>query len=170
MRRALPTIAALFVAVVMQVAIAPNIAIGRAVPNFMLLVVVALALTEGPAAGASAGFVAGVLFDLLGSGPIGPAALVLTVVGYLAGSLSANMFAEGWRLPVTVVLIASLLAELSYGAVLAILGVGQPFWSTFLAVMLPTAVYNGVLALLAFPFLARLLRTERQMTTFRRLG
>ncbi len=170
MRRALPTIAALFVAVVMQVAIAPNIAIGRAVPNFMLLVVVALALTEGPAAGASAGFVAGVLFDLLGSGPIGPAALVLTVVGYLAGSLSANMFAEGWRLPVTVVLIASLLAELSYGVVLAILGVGQPFWSTFAAVMLPTAVYNGVLALLAFPFLARLLRTDRQMTTFRRLG
>jgi len=170
MRRALPTIVALVAAIVLQVAVAPNIAIGGAVPNFMLLVVVTLALTQGPAAGATSGFVAGLAFDLLGVGPIGPAALVLTVVGYLAGSLSANMFAEGWRLPATVVLIASLMAELSYGVVLAILGAGEPFWSTLISVMLPTAFYNGVLALLAYPFLARLLRQDRQMTTFRRLG
>ncbi|MDO8987462.1 MAG: rod shape-determining protein MreD [Coriobacteriia bacterium] len=170
MRRALPTIVALFAAALLQVAVAPNLAIGGAVPNFMLLVVVTLALTQGASAGAAAGFVAGLVFDLLGAGPIGPGALVFTVVGHLAGSLSANMFAEGWRLPTTVVLIASLLTELSYGAVLAVLGQGEPFWSTFVAVMLPTAVYNGVLALLVFPFLARLLRQDRQMTTFRRLG
>lgn len=170
MRRALPALGALFVAAILQVAVAPNIAIGGAVPNFMLLVVVTLALTQGPTAGASAGFAAGLVFDLLSVGPIGPAALVMTIIGYLAGSLSANMFAEGWRLPTTVVLIASISAELAYGAVLAILGAGEPFWSTFVAVMLPTAVYNGVLALLAYPFLARLLRQERQMTTFRRLG
>lgn len=170
MRRALPAIGALLVAAVLQVAVAPNIAIGGAVPNFMLLVVITLAFTEGPTAGASAGFAAGLVFDLLSAGPIGPAALVMTVIGYLAGSLSANMFAEGWRLPTTVVLIASISAELAYGGVLAVLGAGEPFWSTFVAVMLPTAVYNGVLALLAFPFLARLLRQERQVTTFSRLG
>lgn len=170
MRRALPAIGALLVAAVLQVAVAPNLAIGGAVPNFMLLVVVTLALTQGPTAGAASGFAAGLFFDLLSVGPIGPAALVLTVVGYLAGSLSANMFAEGWRLPVTVVLIASITAELAYGVVLAILGAGEPFWGTFISVMLPTAVYNGVLALLAYPFLARLLRQDRQMTTFRRLG
>lgn len=170
MRRALPALGALFVAAILQVAVAPNIAMGGAVPNFMLLVVVTLALTQGPTAGASAGFAAGLVFDLLSVGPVGPAALVMTVIGYLAGSLSANMFAEGWRLPTTVVLVASISAELAYGAVLAVLGAGEPFWSTFVAVMLPTAVYNGVLALLAYPFLARLLRQERQMTTFRRLG
>lgn len=170
MRQFLPTAGALFAALVLQVAVAPQLAIADAVPNFMLLVVVTLALVEGSSAGAAAGFVAGLTFDMLGSGPIGPAALVLTVVGYLAGSLSANMFAEGWRLPVTVVLVASLTTELAYGLVLSVLGAGSPFGTTFVQVMLPTALYDAALALVVYPFLARFLRRERRMTTFRRLA
>lgn len=170
MRQALPTIGALFVAALLQVAVAPHLAIGGAVPNFMLLVVVTLALVEGPSAGAASGFAAGLVFDLLGTGPIGPFALVLTVIGFLAGSLQANMFAEGWRLPLTVVLVASLSTELSYGLVLAMLDEAAPFGVTFIRVMLPTAAYNAVLALLVYPWLARFLRRDRQMTTFRRLA
>ncbi len=169
MNRAAPTAIALFIAAVLQVAAAPNIAIGPVVPNILLLVVLILAFAEGPEAGAAAGFVAGLVFDVLGSGPIGPGPLVLASVGYLAGSLSANMFAEGWRLPVTVVFAASLLAEVSYGLVLSVLGEGAPFWAAFTSVMLPAAVYNGVLALLVYPWLARFLRPERSVTTFRRM-
>ena len=36
--------------------------------------------------------------------------------------------------------------------------------------MLPGAVYNTALALLVYPWLARFLRRDRPMTTFRRLG
>ena len=53
---------------------------------------------------------------------------------------------------------------------LLLLGSGGPFWSTFLTKMLPGAIYNTALALLIFPWLARFLRQERPITTFRRLG
>jgi rod shape-determining protein MreD len=168
--RVLPTAAAILVAALLQVALAPYMAIGGVVPNFLLIVVVTLALVEGPTAGASAGFAAGLIFDLLGSGPVGPMALVLCVTGYMAGLLHEHMFAEGWLLPLTVLAIASLASSLAYGLILDILGVGGPFLITFVTKMLPEAIYDTALALLVYPWLARFLRQDRPMTTFRRLA
>ena len=170
MSRVIPTAGALLVAAVLQAALAPYLAIGQVVPNFLLLVVVTIALVEGPGPGAVVGFSAGLIFDLLGSGPVGPMLLVLTLTGYLAGLMHENMFAEGWLLPLTVLAIATLSAEVAYGLILILLNVGGPFWYTFLTKMLPGAVYNTVLALLIFPWLARFLRRETSITTFQRLG
>lgn len=170
MKHSVPVMASLLAAAVLQVGLAPYLGLGGVVPNFLLLVVVTLALVRGPATGTTVGFVAGVLFDLLGTGPIGPMALVLAVVGYVAGLLHEAMFAEGWLLPLTVLAIASLSAELAYGLVLDLLGVGGPFWISLLTKMLPGAVYDTVLALLVYPWLARYLRPDRQMSTFRRLA
>ena len=170
MKRALPTVAALLVGFLLQIAVAPYLAIAGVVPNFLLLVVVTLALVEGSVWGCASGFVAGLLFDLVGSGPVGPMALVLSGVGYAAGALQANLFAEGWLLPLTVLGIASITVELSYGLVLALLGEASGLWRTFLTVMLPEALYNVALGLLTYPVLARLLRRGRPMRTFRRIG
>lgn len=170
MRGFFPTAAAIAGAAVLQAGLAPYLSIGGVVPNIMLLVVVTLALVEGPGAGASAGFVSGLLFELLGSGPVGPMVLVLTLTGYLAGLMHEKMFAEGWLLPLTVLGIVSISAELSYGLILNLLGVGGPFWVTFITKMLPGAVYNTALALLVYPLLARFLRVDRPMNTFRRLA
>jgi len=170
MRKFLPTAAAIVGAAILQVGLAPHLAIGGVVPNFMLLVVVTLALVEGSSAGAVAGFASGLLFDLLSSGPVGPMVLVLTLTGYLAGLMHEKMFAEGWLLPLTVLGIASLGAEVAYGLILNLLGVGGPFWLSFITKMLPAAVYNTALALLIYPWLARFLRVDRPMKTFRRLA
>jgi len=170
MRRMLPTIAAVAAATLLQVGLAPYMAIGGVTPNFLLLVVVTIALVEGPAAGCSAGFACGLIFDLLGTGPVGPMVLVLSVTGYLAGLLHENLFAEGWLLPITVLGIASLGAEIAYGLLLDLVGAGDPFLLTFVTKMLPAAVYNTALGLLIYPWLARILRRDRAMTTFRRLA
>lgn len=170
MNRLLPMAGTLLVAMVLQVAIAPHFAIGGIVPNPLLLLSIAVALLEGPRAGMISGFAAGFAFDLLGSGPIGPTALVLCIVGYVTGSLQANMFAEGWKLPVTVVFIASLVAEVTYALVLAVLGTDIQFFAKFTSVILPSAVYNGLLSLMVFPVLARFLRQDDRVTTFRRIG
>lgn len=161
---------ALLAGIVLQVALAPHMAVFGVVPNFVFLVVVTVALTQGPVAGGVTGLIGGLVFDLLGIGLVGPFGLVLAVVGYAAGMLSANLFAEGWRLPVTVVAIASLTTEVAYGIVLAVLGAGLPFWHSLVTIMLPGALYHTALAVLAFPVLARLLRTERAMKSFRRLS
>jgi rod shape-determining protein MreD len=170
MNRVLPTIAAIVAAMLLQVGLAPYIAIGGVVPDFLLLVVVTLALVEGPTAGASAGFAAGLIFELIGSGPVGPMVLVLAVTGYMAGLLHENMFAEGWLLPLTVLAVASIASTLAYGLMLDLLGVGGPFLLTFFTKMLPEALYDTALGLLIYPWLARFLRQDRPMTTFRRLA
>lgn len=170
MKKALPAIGTVLIAGLFQVGLAPYMAIYGVTPNFIMLVVVTLALTSGPTEGAVAGFAGGLLFDLIGTGPVGAMALVLCVTGYLAGLLHAQMFAEGWLLPMTVLAIASLSAEIAYGLMLILLGDGGPFWSSFFARMLPGAVYNTALALLVYPWLARFLRQERPMKTFRRLA
>jgi rod shape-determining protein MreD len=170
MNRSLPVAGALAAGVVLQVALAPHLAVFGVVPNIIFLVVVTVALTQGPVAGGVSGLVGGLVFDLLGVSVVGPYALVLSVVGYSAGMLSANLFAEGWLLPVTVVAVASLSAEITYGVVLAVLGTGVPFWHSLVTIMLPGALYQTVLAVIAYPLMARVLRTERPMKSFRRLA
>lgn len=170
MKRGLPTAVAMAVAFVLQVGVASHLGIGGISPNLLLLVVVTLALVEGPNWGALAGFSAGLLFDLIGTGPVGPMALVLTLVGFSAGLLSANLFAEGWLLPLTVLGIASITTALLYSLALALLGASGGWWASFTKAMLPEALYNVALGLLSYPVLARFLRQDRPMKTLRRLG
>jgi rod shape-determining protein MreD len=157
-------------AVILQVGVAPYISIGGVVPNFLLLAAVTLAMVQGPMTGCAAGFACGVLFDLLGSGPVGPMAIVLAATGYIAGLLARNLFAEGWLLPLSVLALASLGAELAYALLLTLLGTPVPFLRAVFTLVIPGAVYNTALALLAYPFLARFLRRERPVAEFRRLA
>ncbi|MDZ4170327.1 MAG: rod shape-determining protein MreD [Coriobacteriia bacterium] len=170
MSRFVPAAVALFVAAILQVGLAPYLAIGGVVPNFLLLVVVTLALTTGSGEGAAVGFTAGLMFDLIGSGPVGPMALVLALAGFVAGLLHEAMFAEGWLQPLTVFAITALVCEIAYMLLLSLLGVEIPFWSALLTKAVPAAVYNTALALLVYPWLARFLRQERLIKTFRRLA
>ena len=166
----IPTAVAIAIAAILQAALAPHMAILGVTPNFLLLVVVTLAMVEGSTPGAVAGFVAGLVFDLLGSGPIGPGALVFTGVGYFAGTLANNIFARSWLMPVSVVFVASLLAELVYGGLLAIIGVETQFLGIVFRIVLPGAIYNTVLAVLVYPWLARFLRADSdEMTELRGL-
>lgn len=170
MKRWWTTVGALVAALILQVALAPHMAIGNVVPNFLVLVVITLSFVEGPSAGAAVGFAAGLLLDLLSTGPVGAWALVLSATGYAAGLLQENLFAEGWLAPVTVAVIAALISDFAYLLVLTILGVGPSFWDSLLRAVLPRAVYNAVLVLLAYPWLARFLRSDRSVKSFRRLA
>lgn len=170
MSRAWTTIGALAAALILQVAFAPHMEIFGVSPNIPLLVVITLAIVQGPSAGAVAGFAAGLVLDLIGTGPVGAWALVLSVTGYTTGMLQENMFAEGWLAPVTVAVIAGLLADTFYLIVLTVLGVAPAFWESLVSVVLPAAVYNALLVLLIYPWLARFLRSDRSMKSFRRLA
>ncbi|MRS11563.1 MAG: rod shape-determining protein MreD [Actinobacteria bacterium] len=170
MKRWWTTVGALAAALVLQVMLAPHLAIGGVTPNILLLVVITLSFVEGPSAGAIAGFVAGLLLDLLSTAPVGAWALVLSAVGYTGGMLQENLFAEGWLAPVTVAIVAALLADSAYLLALTILGVGPAFWESLVRAVLPRALYNSVLVIVAYPWLARFLRADKSMKSFRRLA
>lgn len=170
MNRSGAVIGAIVVSFLLQIMVAPHVAVLGAVPSFPVLVVITLAIVEGPAAGAVSGFAAGLVLDMLGIGPIGAWALVLVLVGYVAGMLQENLFAEGWLQPLTVAVVVSVSAELAYLVVMAVLGSGAPFWRSVVAVVLPRGVYNVVLAVLFYPWLGRILRTDQSVKSFRRLA
>jgi len=85
--RALTALAAVVAALVLQVTVFPYVAWDGIVPNLVLLVAVAAALTRGPQFAAVLGFVAGVALDLAPPADhvAGRWALALVLVGYLAG-------------------------------------------------------------------------------------
>ncbi len=87
--RSLTAVAAVVVALVLQVTVFPHVAWQGIVPNLVLLVVVAAALTRGTEFAAVLGFVGGVALDLAPPADhvAGRWALALVVVGYLAGRL-----------------------------------------------------------------------------------
>lgn len=169
MRSRIPGFIVMLIAMVLQAGLAPYITILGVTPNILLLAVVSVALSSGPDEGALAGFVGGLLFDLLGTGPVGVMALVLTLTGFLAGLLHSELFAEGWLLPLTVLAVAALSSEVAYGLLIRMFGEGFPFWRAFLTKMLPGAAYDTVLALLVFPWSSRFLRPSQSIKTFTRL-
>lgn len=90
--RAAAAAVAVFVALLLQVSLMPHLAWQGVVPNLVLLVVVAAALTRGPQFAMVLGFAAGALLDLAppADHTAGRWALALVVVGYVAGRVRSE--------------------------------------------------------------------------------
>jgi rod shape-determining protein MreD len=82
---ALRIVPLVFVAAVVQVSAIAGARILGAEPDLLLVTVVSIGLVAGSIAGAGAGFVAGLLVDVMTLGVLGTTALVLTPAGYVAG-------------------------------------------------------------------------------------
>lgn len=160
----------LIVGFILQAGVAPYISILGISPNFFLIIVTVVALTNGSDKGALVGFIAGVILDLMGTGPVGAWALVLTTTGYVAGLLDQHLFAEGWLLPVTVLSVTSLIGEFLYLVLIVMLGASVPFFKSLYALVLPTTLYTILIAVLAFPLLSRLLQEEQNIASFKRVA
>lgn len=85
--RGLLTVALVVTAVLLEITVLPWLHLPGAVPDIVAVTVAALGYAAGPVRGAAAGFLAGLLLDLVppADGLLGLTAVVLVVVGYLAG-------------------------------------------------------------------------------------
>ncbi|MDT9591845.1 rod shape-determining protein MreD [Nocardioides zeae] len=111
---------AVLAAIVLQAALVPHLSWRGVVPNLVLLVVIAGALTRGAYTGVVLGFCAGLALDLAPPSDhvVGRWALALLVVGYLAGSVRRDE-----RPTVPVVLVTAAVASFVGSSVFALLGV-----------------------------------------------
>lgn len=75
---------------VLQLAVAPNFGIGNGRINFALIFSAVVALTIGGRTGVLCGFLAGFVFDLSTTGPVGLMALLLTVSSFQMGMECRN--------------------------------------------------------------------------------
>jgi rod shape-determining protein MreD len=140
------------VALALQVTLLSRLALPGATPDLVLLVVVGLALSQGPGFGLAVGFGAGLAVDLVppADHEIGRWALVLTLVGYGAG-LARAVTRRSAFLPLAVVAAAAAGSVLAYAGLGALLDDDYVTWSAVSA-LLPTAVlYDVVLSAFAVP-------------------
>ncbi|MGP3979972.1 rod shape-determining protein MreD [Streptomyces sp. KR80] len=142
------------VALVVQVSILARLQLPGAAPDLMLLVVLALALVYGHTGGCVVGFGAGLLADLAppADHAVGRYALVLSVIGYLAGLAKP----ESGRLrsatgPLMVVVAAAVGATLLYLGVGALVGDTGAHHVGLARLILSAALYDLLLAPFVVP-------------------
>lgn len=93
-------------ALVLQEALVSDLRVAGAVGNLMLVVALAGGLTGGADRGVVYGFAAGLGHDLLLDSPFGLSALVLAVVGWSAGAVTAALVRPPrWWAPVLAVVL-----------------------------------------------------------------
>ncbi|MFE7772854.1 rod shape-determining protein MreD [Streptomyces sp. NPDC057445] len=149
------------VALVVQVTVLARLQLPGAVPDLLLLVVLALALVYGHTSGALIGFGAGLLADLAppADHAAGRYALVLCVIGYLAGLVKP----ETGRLtsatgPMLVVVGAAVGSTLLYAGVGALVGDTAARHVGLGSLLFTAAVYDLLLAPFTVPLIMALAR------------
>lgn len=140
----------------LETSVLGTVTLTGAKPELLLLVTVALAMGEGPALGATAGFAAGLATDLVLDLPHGLGALTFTLVGYGVGRIRAQVQAPSAWLPMAMVSVATFLGVCFYGGLSFVLGqeslsAARVFRHAGLA-----AAYNALLTPFAFPLVRAL--------------
>jgi len=138
------------VAALIQSTLVPYLEIAGARPDLIVIVLAIITVVIGVDHGLAVAFVGGLTIDILAPRPLGSTAFVLlVVVGAAAGIGRLVPRARGLS-TVAAVLLASLLSPLLflvvYGALRGPIPVDEP-----LASIVPDAVYNTLIALLACP-------------------
>ncbi|QYX80056.1 rod shape-determining protein MreD [Streptomyces akebiae] len=149
------------VALVIQVSVLARLHLPGAVPDLVLLTVLGLALVYGHVGGALIGFGAGLLSDLAppADHAAGRYALVLCVIGYLAGLAKP----ETGRLksatgPMVVVVVAALGTTLLYAGVGALVGDDAARHVGLSSLLFTAALYDLLLAPFVVPGVMALAR------------
>ena len=145
------TTALAILCLVLQVAIAPNIGLEHGRANLALVFSGVYALWKGGRRGVLAGFFAGVLYDLLTTGPFGLMAGLCTLVAYGLGIEARNRFVDGMVSSITSFGTASLLALLAYHLTMALLGESVSVVDMFVLRTLPSFAMT-FLAFLPFAY------------------
>jgi rod shape-determining protein MreD len=156
----------LVVAALVQVSIVERIDLAGATPDLVTLVVVSLALLRGAISGAVGGFAAGLLVEAAAGDPLGPHALVLTVVGYACGRIGEQLVTDEHPVPPLVAaFVASLFVAWGVPVVQFLVGasdggngvVVEGLVTALLALVIATPVYLAIRALVGG---SRVLGTE----------
>jgi rod shape-determining protein MreD len=157
--------ALLFVAAIVQVSIFSELHLFGAVPDVLLVSLVALALLRGSVVGAVGGFFAGLLVDTATLGMLGLSSLVLTLAGYWIGRYGETTGRDRAHAPFLSVAVVTVLYELGLLVVHFVLGESAPAGAVVRS-LIPAIVLNLIITAPIYALVRRLLRpAERDQLT-----
>jgi len=155
-RRSIGTLA--LVSLFCQLGLAPAIALASGHPNFAFVFAAVVALSIGGGTGVASAFVAGLVYDLSTTGPIGLMALLLTIAAYILGIEVRDRISEEPSMTLIPFSIAAFAVSLLYHLSMFLYGQADSLFGAIFFRTLPTTV----LTILAYlPYLYFLGRTRQ---------
>ncbi len=152
----------LFVAAIAQVSIFGQLHVFGAVPDILLVTLVAISLLRGSVAGAVGGFFAGLIVDTASLGTLGLTSLVLTLSGFWIGRYGETTGRDRAHAPYLSIAVVTVLYELGLLVVHFVLGESAPAGAVVRS-LLPAVVLNLIVTGPVYGLVRRLLRAmERQ--------
>lgn len=133
-------------ALLLQLSIVSDLRMFGAVGDLLLLVTIATGLVDGADRGATMGFAAGLLYDLVLDTPFALSALTYALVGYGVGLVSAALMRPGGWWPVGIAVAASVVAMGLYTTVGHLVGTPYPV-GDLPAIALVVSAWNAALVL-----------------------
>ena len=127
------------VCLVLQLAVAPNVALGNGHANFAMIFSACVALQAGGSRGVVAGFLAGLVFDLSATSPVGLMAFCLTVSSFVLGIEQRNRMAGDLASSMAHFCASALAVSLVYHLAMLLVGQGGSLIDVIVFRTLPTA-------------------------------
>jgi len=151
----------LFVAAVAQVSIFSQLHVLGAVPDLLLVTLVAVALLRGSVVGAVGGFFAGLLVDTATLGTLGLTSLVLTLAGYWIGRYGETTGRDRAHAPFLSVAVVTVLYQVGLLVVHFVLGESAPAGAVARS-LAPAILLNLILTAPVYALVRRLLRPAQR--------
>jgi rod shape-determining protein MreD len=136
----------LLVTVLLQTAVAPHLRLLGAYPDFALIAVVCVALIKGSETGAVFGFLTGMFTAIALMEPFGLSAFVFVLIGYFAGRYAETADLPAGFAPLLTVFVATLVANVLFAMAQFLLAREVPMGFFLGRVLLPSLVFNTLLA------------------------
>jgi rod shape-determining protein MreD len=160
-RRTIAIGAILITALLLQSTVFAEVRLLGAKPELMYLIVIVLAILEGPSEGAVVGFAGGMLQDFLLNQPKGITALTLTLLGYTVGLARQYIVSPSPLLPTMMVLTGTFAGVVFYETVAVLLNTLHPDAVFFFRTALFSGLYTALLTPIVYPLLRRVFEGSR---------
>ncbi len=154
-------IAIAVVAFLLQTILAPNMAISDISPNFFIVGLAIVLAKSSQKTATIAGFAAGLIFDLLGSGPVGCMSLSMAIVCYFACTLSDLIKLEDIVSWLIIVGILTLAINMVYCIILSISGFESSFFGALVFKVLPWTIYTVIVSAAFWPVVNKFVGLSR---------
>jgi rod shape-determining protein MreD len=166
-RRTLSLTVVIITAILLQTTVFADVRLLGAKPELLYLVTVLIALQDGSAPGAVAGFACGMSEDFLLNQPKGITALTLTLLGYSVGLASQYVVTQSALVPVTFVAIGTFVGVIFNRVVALLLGQAEASAFFVVRIALLSALYNAILTPIFSPILRRFTQVSRKQRVVR---
>lgn len=144
MRQVSNSVIMLVMALLLQAAVVPHIAIMGIRPDIVLIFIVLSGFAEGSVKGSALGFTGGLFQDILSGQAVGLSAFSKAIVGYISGMVERTIFIDNVLLPMGAIFVASALNDITYAGFNFLLGETIGLEKLLLNIALPTALYNAL--------------------------